>query len=79
MSASGRKTRERRGARQVQVVLRGQGLRLIEDEGDEALLFHYTEIVGEGFRTLEEGGEVVFEIAGGEDERKQATRVETAA
>jgi cold shock CspA family protein len=41
------------------------------------LLVHCTEIVGEGFRTREEGGEVVFEVAGGEDERKQATRIET--
>jgi cold shock CspA family protein len=40
------------------------------------LLVHYTEIVGGGFRTLEEGGEVVFEVAGGEDEREQATRIE---
>ena len=41
------------------------------------MLVHYTEIVGEGFRTPEEGGEVVFKVAGGEDERKQATRIET--
>ncbi len=51
----------------------------VEDEGYEALLVHYAEIVGEGFRILEEGGEVVFEVAGGEDEKKQATRVGTAA
>jgi CspA family cold shock protein len=56
-----------------------KGYGFIEDEGDEALLLYYTEIGGEGFRTLEEGGEVVFEVAGGEDERKQATRVETVA
>jgi CspA family cold shock protein len=56
-----------------------KGYGFIQDGGDEALLVHYTEIVGEGFRTLEEGGEVVFEVAGGEDERKQVTRVETVA
>ncbi len=53
-----------------------KGYNFIEDEGGEALLVHYTEIVGGGFRTLEEGGEVVFEVAGGEDERERATRIE---
>ncbi len=46
-------------------------------EGEDGDFFvHYTEIVGEGFRTLEEGGEVVFEVADGEGGRKQAARVE---
>ena len=53
-----------------------KGYGVIEDEEGEALLVHYTEIVGEGFRTLEEGGEVVFEVADGEGGRKQAARVE---
>ncbi len=53
-----------------------KGYGFIEDEEGEALLVHYTEIVGEGFRTLEEGGEVVFEVADGESGRKQAARVE---
>ena len=53
-----------------------KGYGFIEDDGGEALLVHYTEIVGEGFRTLEEGGEVVFEVAEREGERKQAVRVE---
>jgi len=53
-----------------------KGYGFIEDEEGEALLVHYTEIVGEGFRTLKEGGEVVFEVADGESGRKQAARVE---
>ncbi len=53
-----------------------KGYGCIEDEEGEALLVHYTEIVGEGFRTLEEGDEVVFEVADGEGGRKQAARVE---
>jgi len=53
-----------------------KGYGVIEDEEGEALLVHYTEIVGEGFRTLEEGGEVVFEVADGEGGRRHAARVE---
>ena len=53
-----------------------KGYGFIEDDGGEALFVHFTEIVGEGFRTLEEGGEVVFEVAEREGERKQAVRVE---
>jgi CspA family cold shock protein len=46
-------------------------------EGEEKdFLVHYTEIVGEGFRTLEEGSEVEFEIMEGRRGRKQASRVE---
>ena len=55
---------------------REKGYSFIEDERGEALLVHYTEIVDGGFRTLEEGGEVVFEVAGGGDERERATRIE---
>ena len=53
-----------------------KGYGFIEDEEGEALLVHYTEIVGEGFRTLEEGSEVEFEIVEGRRGRKQASRVE---
>jgi len=42
----------------------------------EDFFVHYTEIVGEGFRTLEEGSEVEFEIVEGRRGRKQASRVE---
>jgi cold shock protein len=46
-------------------------------EGEDGEFFvHYTEIVGEGFRTLEEGSEVDFEVVEGRRGRKQATRVE---
>jgi cold shock protein len=53
-----------------------KGFGLIEDGSGEPVLVHYTEIVGEGFRTLEEGGEVEFEVADGRGGRKQAARVE---
>lgn len=40
------------------------------------VLVHYTEIVGEGFRTLEEGGKVEFVSAEDESRRRRAARVE---
>jgi CspA family cold shock protein len=52
-----------------------RGYGFIED-GEEDFFVHYTEIVGEGFRTLEEGSEVEFEIVEGRRSRKQASRVE---
>jgi cold shock protein len=54
-----------------------KGYGFIEDEeSGEDFFVHYTEIVGEGFRTLEEGGEVEFEVVEGQRGRKQASRVE---
>jgi CspA family cold shock protein len=54
-----------------------KGFGFIEPEGGgEDVLVHYTEIVGEGFRTLEEGGVVEFEVVDGRRDKKQASRVE---
>jgi CspA family cold shock protein len=53
-----------------------KGFGFIEDDSGKPVLVHYTEIVGEGFRTLEEGGEVEFEVAQEEDRRRRAARVE---
>ena len=44
--------------------------------GEEDFFVHYTEVVSEGLRTLEEGSEVEFEIVEGRRGRKQAARVE---
>ena len=52
-----------------------KGYGFIEGE-EEDFLVHYTEIVGEGFRRLEEASEVEFEIVEGRRGRKQAARVE---
>lgn len=52
-----------------------KGYGFIESEGGEDLFVHYSEIVGEGFRTLEEGSEVEFEVIDGR-KGKQASRVE---
>ena len=53
-----------------------KGYGFIESEAGEPLLVHYPDIVGEGFRKLEEGGEVEFEVVEGRSGRKQAARVE---
>jgi len=52
-----------------------KGYGLIES-GEEGVFVHYTEIVGEGFRTLEEGSEVEFELVEDRRGRKRAARVE---
>ena len=54
-----------------------KGYGFIEPEGDgEDVFVHYTEIVGEGFRTLEEGSVVEFEVVDGRRDKKQASKVE---
>ena len=52
-----------------------RGYDFIEDGGEDFFV-HYTEVVCEGLRTLEEGSEVEFEIVEGRRGRKQAARVE---
>ena len=53
-----------------------KGYGFIEPEdGSEDLFVHYSEIVGEGFRTLEEGSSVEYEVVDGR-RGKQASRVE---
>lgn len=53
-----------------------KGYGFIENaEGGEDLFVHYSEISGEGFRSLEEGNEVEFEITDGRRGKKQASRV----
>ena len=55
-----------------------KGYGFIEKDGEDFFV-HYTEIVGEGFRALEEGSEVEFEIVEGRRGRKQASRVEAVS
>ena len=45
-------------------------------DGSEDIFVHYSEIVGEGFRTLEEGNVVEFEIVDGRGGKQQASKVE---
>lgn len=43
-----------------------KGYGFIEHEGGEDVFVHFTAIQGDGFRTLEEGQDVEFEIVQGE-------------
>jgi CspA family cold shock protein len=52
-----------------------KGYGFIEGE-EEDFLVHYTEIVGDGFRTLEEDSEVEFEVVEDRRGRTQAAGVE---
>ena len=54
-----------------------KGYGFIEPKGGgEDVFVHYTEIVGEGFLSLEEGSAVEFEVVDGGRDKKQASRVE---
>ena len=54
-----------------------KGYGFIEPEGGgEDVFVHFTGIVGEGFRTLEEGSVVEFEVVDGGRDEKQASKVE---
>ena len=52
-----------------------KGYGFIEGEKEDSLV-HYTEIVGDGFRTLEKDSEVEFEVVEDRRGRKQAAGVE---
>lgn len=43
-----------------------KGFGFIEREGDSDVFVHFSAIQGEGFKTLEEGQEVEFEVVEGE-------------
>jgi len=51
-----------------------KGYGFIERENGEDVFVHYTAIVGEGYRTLEEGQQVEFEVVKGK-KGLQATNV----
>ena len=53
-----------------------KGYGFIEDEeGGEDLFVHFSEIVGDGFKSLEEGAQVEFEVIDGR-RGQQASKVE---
>jgi CspA family cold shock protein len=54
-----------------------KGFGFIEVEGGDDVFVHFTAIQGEGYKSLEEGQEVTFEIVDGE-RGPQATNVQKA-
>lgn len=56
-----------------------KGYGFIENEdGGEDLFVHYSEIAGEGFKSLDEGNEVEFDVVEGR-RGKQASKVEVVS
>jgi CspA family cold shock protein len=55
-----------------------KGYGFISHEGGDDVFVHFSEIQGEGFKTLTEGDEVEFEVTAGQDGRMQATNVRKA-
>lgn len=54
-----------------------KGYGFIENvDGSEDVFVHFSEIVGDGFRTLEEGNVVEFEVVAGRGGKMQASKVE---
>ena len=47
------------------------------EEGDDVFV-HFSEIQGEGFKTLDEGQKVIFEVTTGQNGKLQATNVRKA-
>ncbi len=52
-----------------------KGYGFISQEGNEDLFVHWSEIQMEGYKTLEEGALVEFEITSGENGKLQASNV----
>ncbi len=55
-----------------------KGYGFIAREDGEDLFVHYSEIDMEGFKTLDEGQEVVFEVTTGQNGKLQASSVRKA-
>jgi len=52
-----------------------KGYGFISVEGGEDLFVHFSEIQGEGYKSLDEGQAVEFEITTGNNGKKQASNV----
>jgi CspA family cold shock protein len=52
-----------------------KGYGFIEREGGDDLFVHFSEIQGDGFKTLDEGQAVSFEEATGQNGKQQAVKV----
>jgi CspA family cold shock protein len=52
-----------------------KGYGFIEQEGGDDLFVHFSEIQGEGYKSLQEGQSVSFEAGTGKNGKAQATNV----
>ena len=52
-----------------------KGYGFITTEDDRDAFFHYSFLVMEGFKTIEEGADVEFDLVEGEDEKLQAYNI----
>lgn len=52
-----------------------KGYGFISQENGEDLFVHFSEIQGDGFKSLDEGAKVEFVIASGSNGKSQATQV----
>jgi cold shock protein len=50
---------------------------IAREEGDDVFV-HFSEIQGEGFKTLDEGQKVIFDVTTGQNGKLQATNVRKA-
>ena len=55
-----------------------KGYGFISHEGGDDVFVHFSEIQGDGFKTLDEGQAVVFDITEGQNGKKQASNVRKA-
>jgi CspA family cold shock protein len=53
----------------------GKGFGFIEQEGGEDLFAHFAEIKSKGFKSLEEGQAVSFDVGTGKNNKPRATNV----
>lgn len=54
-----------------------KGYGFISQEGGDDLFVHFSEIQGDGFKTLDENARVEFVVATGNNGKDQATKVRT--
>lgn len=52
-----------------------KGYGFISQDGGDDLFVHFSEIQGDGFKTLEENAQVEFTVATGNNGKDQATKV----
>jgi CspA family cold shock protein len=52
-----------------------KGYGFISREGEDDVFVHFSEIQSEGFKTLDEGQKVSFEVTTGDNGKTQATNV----